>query len=168
MISDFQFELRFNLLDILTYTTHSLADPSGETIKKKEMATGELTLAADLRVVLKKRQVIDAKKGSKAQANKKQKELEHQQKMAHSLDSEHLKAQYHAETGVLIAEAMLPLDQNIIKEWVMETTFVSATGLKKADRWGKSDPYVQVYVNGILKIAVCITSNRQIPLLAKK
>jgi len=132
----------------LTYTTHSLADPSGETIKKKEMATGELTLAADLRVVLKKRQVIDAKKGSKAQANKKQKELEHQQKMAHSLDSEHLKAQYHAETGVLIAEAMLPLDQNIIKEWVMETTFVSATGLKKADRWGKSDPYVQVYVNG--------------------
>jgi hypothetical protein len=138
----------------LGYSEHPLNDPEGMKVKKKEQAKGSLTLAADLRVVLKKRHVLDAKKGAKkgkkqSQKDKKKNAKDHESHMEDLQQQEHIKAQYHAEAGVQIAEHMLPLDQNAVKEWVLEATFLSATGLKKADRWGKSDPYVQVYVNGI-------------------
>ena len=136
--------------NVLGYNEYNLTDPEGVVIKKKkEQAQGSITIAADLRVVLKKRHVLEAKQGSSAKKKKKQRAKEHQEKMMDVHDNEYKKAAYHAETGVLIAELMLPLDQESVSEWILETTFINARGLKKADRWGKSDPYVTVYVNGV-------------------
>jgi Ca2+-dependent lipid-binding protein len=74
---------------------------------------------------------------------------QHEDSMNDLSKQEESKAELYETMGAEIAEVMLPLDQSSISEWILETSFISAKGLKKADRFGKSDPYVTVYVNGI-------------------
>ena len=136
----------------LEHKEYNLCNPENveaSTIKKKEQAKGTLSIAADLRVVLKKRQVLHAKKDKKSKKKQMQLKKEHEEKMQNLNEQEVTKATYFAESGAEIAEAMVPLDQDTVLEWMLETTFISASGLKKADRFGKSDPYVKVSVNGV-------------------
>jgi hypothetical protein len=134
------------------YEEHKLCNPEGideNKIKKSEQAKGSIVIAADLRVVLKKRQVLSAKKDRKTKEKLKKLRKQHEDSMNDLSKQEESKAELYETMGAEIAEVMLPLDQSSISEWILETSFISAKGLKKADRFGKSDPYVTVYVNGI-------------------
>ena len=114
--------------------------------KKKLAARGTIHIAADLRVVLKHADPIEEDKKAAKRAAKKAED----NKPEALLMKEHFAAQLPLSAKDKDAvESIHALDQANISQWTLTVNFLNATKIKKADRWGKSDPYVKVYVNEV-------------------
>jgi hypothetical protein len=132
----------------LDYTELALQELDGAPppAKKKMAVRGTIHVGADLRVALKHADPIEEdKKKSKRAAKRREDSKPEALRM-----KEYFEAQLPlSASGKEAQEGFAALDQANINQWILTVNFDKAADIKKADRWGKSDPYVKVFVNDV-------------------
>ena len=136
----------------LQYASFKLQEKDGAPppSKKKLAVRGDIEVAADLRVVLKHKDPVEEEKNSKAKKEKARRKKERESKSEEDLMKEYFQSQLPLTSkGNEARDAVLALDTSNVSQWTLSVNIEKAVGIKKADRWGKSDPYVKVLVNEV-------------------